>query len=429
MRVGIYCHSIAPSIDGVCRRFTGILQELIKQGHEVILFTIEETPQDIPSELLDVISLDHVTIAYYPGKKISAPSLFSWLRIFRGMRKWRPDIVHVTADGLSQFFALAGCILSIPVVGSFHTDLIDLLTVLKAPAFQKWCVKTKESVDSNVLDGCATTSKSFSAKLLNQGVKCDHIINTAVDTEVFNPSMNSTKLRKEMTFGSKNAQLLVYAGRISKEKRIDIIIEAIKDLDNTYLAIVGDGPQAEEYAQLHGKENRIYCKPRFLNHDELAQVYASSDIHVSASVFETLGNTVLEAFSCGIPVVVPLTQGFMDTVHEGIDGLFFQPGSSSDAGLKIRSLLNNKSLRNGMGKAARSGVQNRTIENVVRDLLAWYDRGISLRYDRTGIVTCFIFLYLCLTVPFTIFVYNGFAILVAIFRTNDSKTTVARHPR
>ena len=195
------------------------------------------------------------------------------------------------------------------------------------------------------------------------------------------------------------------------------------------MAIVGDGPQAEEYAQLHGKDNRIYCKPRFLNHDELAQVYASSDIHVSASVFETLGNTVLEAFSCGIPVVVPLTQGFMDTVHEGIDGLFFQPGSSSDAGLKIRSLLNNKSLRNGMGKAARSGVQNRTIENVVRDLLAWYDRGISLRYDRTGIVTCFIFLYLCLTVPFTIFVYNGFAILVAIFRTNDSKTTVARHPR
>jgi hypothetical protein len=38
------------------------------------------------------------------------------------------------------------------------------------------------------------------------------------------------------------------------------------------------------------------------------QVYASSDIHVSASEFETLGNTVLEAFSCAIPVVVPRTQ-------------------------------------------------------------------------------------------------------------------------
>ena len=65
---------------------------------------------------------------------------------------------------------------------------------------------------------------------------------------------------------------------------------------------------------MHGKQNRIYCQPQFLNHEELAEIYASSDVHVSASEFETLGNTVLESFSCGVPVVVPRTQGFQDTV-------------------------------------------------------------------------------------------------------------------
>lgn len=44
-------------------------------------------------------------------------------------------------------------------------------------------------------------------------------------------------------------------------------------------------------------------------------VYASSDIHVSASEFETLGNTVLEAFAANIPVVVPHTQGKPSVVH------------------------------------------------------------------------------------------------------------------
>ncbi len=62
-----------------------------------------------------------------------------------------------------------------------------------------------------------------------------------------------------------------------------------------------------------------------------SQVYASSDVHVSASQFETLGNTVLEAFACCVPVVVPKTQGFNDTVRHGQDGFLFEPGDSEDA--------------------------------------------------------------------------------------------------
>ncbi len=82
---------------------------------------------------------------------------------------------------------------------------------------------------------------------------------------------------------------------------------------------------------MHGKDNGIYCQPRFLSHAELAEVYASSDVHVSASEFETLGNTVLEAFACGIPVVVPRTQGFKDTVRDHQNGFLFEPGSSESA--------------------------------------------------------------------------------------------------
>ena len=55
--------------------------------------------------------------------------------------------------------------------------------------------------------------------------------------------------------------------------------------------LTGDGPAAKTYSKLHGKENRVYCKPQFFNHDELAAIYASSDCHVSASEFETLGRS------------------------------------------------------------------------------------------------------------------------------------------
>lgn len=77
-----------------------------------------------------------------------------------------------------------------------------------------------------------------------------------------------------MIFGdlSEEAVLCVYVGRISNEKRIDIIVDAVRDLPHVYLAIVGDGPNAGQYAALHGKNNKIYCTPGFLNHEQLAEV-------------------------------------------------------------------------------------------------------------------------------------------------------------
>ena len=81
-------------------------------------------------------------------------------------------------------------------------------------------------------------------------------------------------------------------------------------MENVYLAIAGDGPIANDLAALHSEENRVYCRPGFLSHPELAKLYAACDAHVSASVFETLGNTVLEAQAAGTPVIVPYAQGF-----------------------------------------------------------------------------------------------------------------------
>ncbi len=85
-------------------------------------------------------------------------------------------------------FTLAGLFFGIPVVGSFHTDILDLLRTHNAFGFQKLLVSTKERIDSFVFDSCATTSQSFKDKLRDQGVTCEHVIQTAVDTTMFSPS-------------------------------------------------------------------------------------------------------------------------------------------------------------------------------------------------------------------------------------------------
>jgi hypothetical protein len=164
MKIAIYCHSIAPSIDGVCRRFSAILREMVKT-HKVLLFTLEEYPKDIPvDQLVDVVHLSSMCAPAYPEKKIAKPSISSLSKIWMALRKFRPDIVHMTADGYSHTFSLVGMLLKIPILGSFHTDLIDLAETHNANFFQKWCLRSKEHLDSYVLDSCATTSRSFAVR-------------------------------------------------------------------------------------------------------------------------------------------------------------------------------------------------------------------------------------------------------------------------
>lgn len=53
---------------------------------------------------------------------------------------------------------------------------------------------------------------------------------------------------------------------------MEVMLDAVKSIPNAYLAIIGDGPTAHLYGAMHGEENRLYCKPRFLDHEELAEV-------------------------------------------------------------------------------------------------------------------------------------------------------------
>jgi hypothetical protein len=81
-----------------------------------------------------------------------------------------------------------GQLLSIPILGSFHTDLLDLLSTHNADPFQKFCIWLKERIDSDILDSCATTSVSFKEKLSKSGLRFQHILITAVDTNTFSSS-------------------------------------------------------------------------------------------------------------------------------------------------------------------------------------------------------------------------------------------------
>jgi hypothetical protein len=92
MKAAIYCHSIAPSIDGVCRRFTGLLKELSEQGHDLMLFTLEDAPEDLPPKLTNWVTLEHMCVPSYPDKKVAKPTVASMMKIYRALKDYKPDV-------------------------------------------------------------------------------------------------------------------------------------------------------------------------------------------------------------------------------------------------------------------------------------------------------------------------------------------------
>jgi hypothetical protein len=99
MRIAIYSHSIAPSIDGVCRRFTGILWELSRQNHDVLLFTLEQAPEDLPSSL-KWITLDHMIMPSYPGKKVARPNFNTLLKMCAAIEDFKPTVITFVNNSL-----------------------------------------------------------------------------------------------------------------------------------------------------------------------------------------------------------------------------------------------------------------------------------------------------------------------------------------
>ena len=96
-----------------------------------------------------------------------------------------------------------------------------------------------------------------------------------VNVDVFKPFQNEeTKaLREKFTFNHPEALLIMYAGRLDPDKRVDDLLAISERFEDVYLVFVGGGSMGEYLAAKHGEENHIFCEPGFVTHEALATMY------------------------------------------------------------------------------------------------------------------------------------------------------------
>ena len=286
-------------------------------------------------------------------------------RGFRVLRRFRPDVLHITTPGFIIFLGMAYArIFRVPLVVSYHTHLPEYAVkymsgVPYIRSFAWWLI----SFTSAAADLVLVTSPQMAAEFAEQGIKRVDIWRKGIDTDRFHPKFRNPDMRARMLAptgsdpallkpSKDNKFLILYCGRISDEKRIALLKPILGRLGpNAHLCVVGSGPMEKELkVELSG------CSATFLGTlvgDELSSAFASADALLMPSDSETLGFVVLESMASGVPVVAARAGGIPSLVEDGVTSLLAKSMDVDDFVKQLRFLKDNKAARESMGKKGR----------------------------------------------------------------------------
>ncbi|MBU0509202.1 glycosyltransferase [bacterium] len=185
------------------------------------------------------------------------------------------------------------------------------------------------------------------------------LFNRGTDLEFFNPRHHDEAYWEPWKL--KNRPVLVYIGRISREKNLDVLLKAfLSDPDlcaRTSLAMVGDGPYLNELRARYVHPSVAFCG--FQKGKSLARAYASADVFVFPSTTDTYGNSVLEAQASGLPAIVSDEGGPKDIITPGESGIVLPGHDVEGWRAAMRELAFNSEKRLRMAAAARARATTR----------------------------------------------------------------------
>jgi alpha-1,6-mannosyltransferase len=191
-----------------------------------------------------------------------------------------------------------------------------------ARAFTRWYIRHiyGPPFDFHVANSEYTAQELRSA-LYDRTPEFVRVCPMGVDTNGFGPDRRSREMRERLLAragGDENSVLLLYAGRVSPEKNLQLLVDVLRELVENHtadyrLVVAGDGPQVNWLrAQAVGSLDERIVLTGNLDRATLATVYASCDVFVHPNAREPFGIGPLEAMASGVPVVAPASGGVLE---------------------------------------------------------------------------------------------------------------------
>jgi glycosyltransferase involved in cell wall biosynthesis len=373
VKIAIFSDNFYPELSGVADSIAKLATELSKLGHEICFFAPRYGSKDFKVVNLPEKELDL-------GKNIKVKRLFALpapfagaqsrlvLPLFSGrlFKDFKPDIVH------SQLFLGAGLdaliaakLNKLPFIGTNHTSITDFVS----GKFLKRQSLNYEIWYYNRCDFVTGPSESVLKEMLDNGFNKPHkAMSNPIDISTFCPAGDKIENKKKFNLSN---HTIVYAGRLSPEKNIDVILKAValtkKNIKDINLAIAGSGKIENELKQLTKKLN-LENEVKFLgtlSKIDLAKLYRASEVFAIASTSETQSMVLMQALACGLPAVAVDARALPEYVNEK-NGYVVKAGDEKAMAEKFILLLENNELREKLSQGAYDFVQQFSAPNIAR---------------------------------------------------------------
>jgi glycosyltransferase involved in cell wall biosynthesis len=338
-------------------------------GKELIVITSrnELTIDDIPIKNFKPIG--EFELPEYELQKLSFPPILQMLDYIQ--RERFSEVIISTPGPIGLTALLAAKMLNLQTSGIYHTDFPQYVRILTEDSFLESVTWRYMHWFYGQLDTVFVNSEEYRQSWIKRGFEPDKlkILPRGLDTELFHPTRRNPAFFEK--FGATNGQVrLLYVGRVSREKDLDLLGEAFRRLRDEGLSIqlfiVGHGPYSKELSK--ALPEAVFTG--YLTGSDLAAAYASADIFVFPSTTDTFGNVIIEAQASGVPVIVSDSGGPKELVENERNGLITKSHDLEDLTRAIRQLVVDSNWRKEMGFHARESVINRTWPNAFRKFWA-----------------------------------------------------------
>jgi glycosyltransferase involved in cell wall biosynthesis len=341
--------------------------------------------RDLPIDILvcsnDIEPDDHLivlkpvsefNIPLYRQQALRIPNYLNIRRIFK---RGKYDRVLCSTEGPMGFAAIyLKKLYSVRTDFYMHTDWI--MFARQIFGMEELGVKNIQRLARiyyNLFDNIFVLNRDQQQWLTGDSMRFDpsRIFLTAhwVEEVFINSSDGSRKIKDPQ-----KPPVILFAGRLSREKGIfelpDIFRNARTRVPGLKMLIAGTGPSENELKKTFPEAEYT----GWVNHDRLPEIYHSADLLILPSRFDTFSCVVIEAFSCGLPVIAYNTKGPKDIIQDSVNG--FLINNTEEIVERIVEFFLDEMLQDSLKMAARERAGDYTPDAILQGLLK--DLGINL---------------------------------------------------
>lgn len=379
MKILFATDNFYPNVNGAANFAYELIKSLVKKGHQVSVIAPAKKFKYTVTKYngMTIYGIRSVMIPkiIYPGG-FRIPITINPTGIKAIVAEIEPELIHIQDHFMiGSIVTKAGKKLGIPMLGTNHFMPENLIHYLYPPQFAKKPLSKlawRQFINVYKHLNLITTSTKTAVNLIkNLGLKNPIIpISCGVDLDRFNPKNSGNYLKKRYKIDN-SKPVILFVGRLDKEKRLDVLMKAFSKIQShvhAKLVITGTGKERSNLIKL-AKRLGVYKDvifTGFVPDKDLPFLYRIADIFVIASIAELQSIATMEAMASGLPILAANVMALPELVHHGKNGFLFDEGNTEMLADQIIKIIQNPSLQKTMSKNSLEIIKKHDLNKTIK---------------------------------------------------------------